>query len=739
MKKILYITALAVALTACTTDPTDNGGVDVPTTAMECISANINNDIESRNSLLDEDGKRFILWSEGDAIGINSTEGAVNNAQGILDAESAGTTVGKFWYAKDLVGGDIKYAYYPYNNEAIINDTYFVTKLASEQQYVEGSVFASNVTIMVGKNDENGLLQFVNSCAMVEFKLKGTQKLSSLKLKSASTPLAGAVRVDVSATTPVATIDATAGDVFNTITLQLGYGIQLSASEPTSFYFVIPAGSYKDLSLTAVDNEGNEYVRDLTQSRTIEVRHLAPFSPFTVGEVLTEGAVDLSAEGVSNCYMVDASKGGRYYFESKNIGNNINAEAIANVDILWSDAEGILGNTHFDKATNRYYFTTHGSNDNGSAIVSAFDADGNVLWSWHIWVTNAEEYTLTSAKNIVMLDRNVGARYTPKSAEEVKAMSATDAAATCGFYYQLGRSNPFPGPKTLDSWYDNHNFNVLNQYGYETNLFSSNTYAFVNEKYKETHKFKNEFFDSMTHTIASCASTPMSLWHGNTMDYLQTWAADLTDLPLGGSDKTWSATKKGEQDPCPQGYRAATFEEYLSAVVYYEGTTSVPYSHYNLNSKSVVTASTRPLTSNLDNYGGYHAGDKTNGHFVWLPHCGLRISYLKTAFVITEKTPAEYTETGKLYYTGFLNYPSNGTDVLKSGTLYLRGVTTQEYEKSANIHYPGSWTRHCSEDVCTPVVVMSASDNAKADLDNSNKYRNVPFASAVPVRCVKLQ
>ena len=167
MKKLLYIIP-ALVLAACSTDFAGDEQAQTPPTSGElaAVEAVIDGE-ESRNSLVDEDGKRFILWSEGDAIGMNGvTSGA--NVQAVLDEDSAGVQNGVFWYAKEYLEGGVSYAYYPYNANAKIVNGRLTTTLTSQQTYSTESVFAPNVTVMVGKSDENGLLTFVNSCSIIE-------------------------------------------------------------------------------------------------------------------------------------------------------------------------------------------------------------------------------------------------------------------------------------------------------------------------------------------------------------------------------------------------------------------------------------------------------------------------------------------------------------------------------------------------------------------------------------------
>ena len=124
MKKLLYIIS-ALVLAACSTDNTEDVQPQNPQTGeLSAIEAVIDGHTivdDTRNSLVDKDGERFILWSEGDAIGLNGVTSG-GNVQGILDDDSAGKQEAMFWYAKEFLEGGVAYAYYPFSaNAKIVN------------------------------------------------------------------------------------------------------------------------------------------------------------------------------------------------------------------------------------------------------------------------------------------------------------------------------------------------------------------------------------------------------------------------------------------------------------------------------------------------------------------------------------------------------------------------------------------------------------------------------------------
>ena len=82
----------------------------------------------------------------------------------------------------------------------------------------------------------------------------------------------------------------------------------------------------------------------------------------------------------------------------------------------------------------------------GNAVIGVFDEKGDVLWSWHIWITDtapsAITYNLGSAA-IEVMDRNLGAL-------TVNPTDAATALKSYGLYYQWGRKDPSMYPPSYD-------------------------------------------------------------------------------------------------------------------------------------------------------------------------------------------------------------------------------------------------------------------------------------------------
>ncbi len=159
---------------------------------------------------------------------------------------------------------------------------------------------------------------------------------------------------------------------------------------------------------------------------------------------------DLSADGTANCYII--SKVGYYKFNATVRGNgtvpasqSISATiAPASAKVLWSsfntdvapaDDNAII--TDVELVDGFVQFTTASLTElvEGNAVVAAYDESGNIIWSWHIWVTVPGADVVYGGST--WMDRNVGA-LAPNSYLTVDPLA-------CGLYFQWGRKDPMRG------------------------------------------------------------------------------------------------------------------------------------------------------------------------------------------------------------------------------------------------------------------------------------------------------
>lgn len=185
-------------------------------------------------------------------------------------------------------------------------------------------------------------------------------------------------------------------------------------------------------------------------------------------ELGTNLSVNASGEtATANSYIISA--GGTYNFLANVKGNGIDPiedddetaaiESAASVEVLW---ETVNTTTKPEVGTiiksakiyhNRVVFSTPDNFTEGNALISVKDAGGNILWSWHIWATDApqaQEYKDKDGNPVTpkMMDRNLGALSSTVG-------EATSNILTHGFFYQWGRPFPIMGyEKTtnIDDW-----------------------------------------------------------------------------------------------------------------------------------------------------------------------------------------------------------------------------------------------------------------------------------------------
>ena len=169
--------------------------------------------------------------------------------------------------------------------------------------------------------------------------------------------------------------------------------------------------------------------------------------------------INLSESGTANCYIVPPTAD-HYSIDLSVIGNgtkglidsaNFHTTDVSiipeKVEILWavkydnyygtSSTNELLSFREFNKEKKIYHFVPTG--EEGNILLAAKDADGNILWSWHLWITDKPKehnYINYEGKIYTVMDRNIGATRADRgSGEQWREAS--------GLVYQWGRKDPF--------------------------------------------------------------------------------------------------------------------------------------------------------------------------------------------------------------------------------------------------------------------------------------------------------
>lgn len=149
----------------------------------------------------------------------------------------------------------------------------------------------------------------------------------------------------------------------------------------------------------------------------------------------TGGSGDLSLRNTANCYVVNAPgwycfplvygnavkdgktneaayispRTSRYFLTNfiNHLGNDItdpyinnNADCtVSQAELAWQDAKDLVGNISYEGSGPQAYikfYVDPSSICQGNALITAKNAEGTIVWSWHIWVTD-EDLTKTLA------------------------------------------------------------------------------------------------------------------------------------------------------------------------------------------------------------------------------------------------------------------------------------------------------------------------------------------------------
>ena len=155
-------------------------------------------------------------------------------------------------------------------------------------------------------------------------------------------------------------------------------------------------------------------------------------------------ATDLSATFSANCYIV--SKKGLYKFKTVKGNSSTSVGSVSSASILWETFGTNTSPEYNDLISAVCYkegyiiFKTSDPFKEGNAVIAAKDANGNILWSWHIWLTDQPQGQVYYNGAGTMMDRNLGA--TSATPGDVGAL---------GLLYQWGRKDPFLGSSSISS------------------------------------------------------------------------------------------------------------------------------------------------------------------------------------------------------------------------------------------------------------------------------------------------
>ena len=443
-------------------------------------------------------------WSAGDQVWLQTTNGSV---VGTLSS-GAGTSSAEFTYG-GFVGEMTGKAVYPYNDGHSISGE--VLNFVLPASYDLGSSLTNTNAAMYGVN-VGGTIKFNHLAGVMRFKFKDVPAGVNKFTITLDKKINGTFTADLTKDYPVIETSSASAASEKTITLNF---TALTAKSDISVYVPLPIGTYNSLELGLYDDSQAVWTYSKSVTNTVNRKSLKLMPVVTLGGSVDGGVVDLSENGTANSYIISAA--GSYKFSTVKGNSSESVGAVSSAAILWESFGTAETPNVGDLVKNVKYadgaisFETPSTFKEGNAVIAAKDAEGNILWSWHIWLTDQPEEQVYNKNAGTMMDRNLGA--TSATPGDVRAL---------GLLYQWGRKDPFLSSSSISS----------------------------SIEAKSTGTWSSVASSSETGTVDYAILNPTTFVKGSSSSKYDWLYESRDDILWTTSDKT-----KSIYDPCPVGWR----------------------------------------------------------------------------------------------------------------------------------------------------------------------------------------
>ncbi len=240
--------------------------------------------------------------------------------------------------------------------------------------------------------------------------------------------------------------------------------------------------------------------------------------------------VDMS-DAPANCYVANRPNA-QYLFDAtrKGDGTTIPTSRIA---VLWQTSMNLVRYLAFENGKASFFLADDSDDETiikrGNALIGAFDAQDNLLWSWHLWITDYDpEADALAYGDYQVMSRQLGALCNGNSDKD-------EIWNSYGLFYQWGRKDPFVGPS---DWRASR--------GSTLSMFDGDS---------NTVRLSMVELDAETGTFAYTNANPTH--------FITTKKDETVWLRDGQLANGWSEEWQAVNDPCPSGWQvapAAAFE-----------------------------------------------------------------------------------------------------------------------------------------------------------------------------------
>lgn len=356
-----------------------------------------------------------------------------------------------------LIKGKHYYAYHPYNRSASWNNVRI--HFNWQRQTANGSTaHLSRYDYMHTEVDvpaDTSLnVNFKHLCCIEALTLTIPNEwrsctFTSLELSTNSGVMVEEAAYNPSTASPSLTVIRSTSDMAISLGAENSTGIACDQNGKLNIYMAMcPALTGADwkgrtINLTLYTNSGTQFTGTIKPGISQKAGTVYPFE--AAMEYNGPAIINLSQQETANCYVV--SQAGDYKFRATK-GNASEAVVPGSVKVLWESVNTTTAPANNTLIANgiRYedgfiYFSTPANFTEGNAVVAAYSAanyGGDILWSWHIWFTDAPADEVYPNDAGVLMDRNLGAL-------------ATSGNLANGMFYQWGRKDPITGAAATNS------------------------------------------------------------------------------------------------------------------------------------------------------------------------------------------------------------------------------------------------------------------------------------------------
>ena len=477
-------------------------------------------------TVLDENNN--IRWSEGDQIVafMKTSLGLKYQLKDSYIGETSGYFSKVSSGSSDDLGAGMEWdhivAYYPYAESikcARSGDNYAIDVVLPTEQTYKVDSFGNGAWPMVAVSNDNDIT-FKNVCGGMKLQLKGTQKVTSIKIQGKNNEkLSGAATVTAytdGETKPAITMASGASTL---VTLNCGSGVQLNESTATEFIIALPPVLFsKGFTVTVTDEAAKIYTVETDKANTVLRSSILTMPAFKLGNNPSEEQPEddeliIPVVTVSlNSTSLKVYKGDTYQLTAI-----VKPNDATNKTVVWSsDATAVAIVDQAGVVTGISV---------GTATISA-SAGGKVA---KCYVTVLPQMVLNDYIDEYGINHNKG----------VAVGMTIWAPVNCGYKAPSTLGKGFPYGK-LYQWGRKYGQGYSEDYDEDVPEIKEGGVSLIGGNHKDN---ANVFYTGVSED-------------GNGCDWVYT---DNDKLWNDGSE---AFPKKTQHDPCPEGWRVPTLDEF---------------------------------------------------------------------------------------------------------------------------------------------------------------------------------